>query len=655
MEIRGRLWFDWGVAAPGGKRLLACAAIAAACWKSPRDRQRDYAQSLRPAPIGAQSRAAGPVRSLRVRVYADPEYQAQTPRWSDRIRAQIDRANGAVEAELGVRLEVESIRTWKRADRFEGLDKALGDLAAADRGADVDWVIGFAPALAFASAAHEQLGMGAVFGRHLVLRGMFSLEETRALESLLDQLPPEEREALLRERRLHKETAVLLHEWAHTLGAFHEHTPGSLLSPLYEPSQSGFSPGIVRLLQIALEQRGSRDEAGLSRWAAAYRDEVRTSATVWDEATRAEALRYGERFFGSGHFAAGPEGGAPRETARSAEPPAQPPPAAAGAGGVSAADAQRLEDAARKARARDLAGAAALLAPLARRYPQDARVQAFSCSLGQAREPRSAGTLAVCQGAARLPDVPIEIRLVLAGVLLDRQDRAGAVIALGRAESALRESTAPPELWLALAQGFGRAEICSAAERTAARARGQPGAKEIAAECSRLRRVAALPRDAPVAPEREHDYVQAVLDAQSDVRYGRIDRARAAAKGLAAKFPGTPGAEVVHCLLHGRARAFAAAKAVCESAARAAPEAFFPRYFLGLIAGTERRFRDAQAHLTRALELDDATYDPWVSLAAVDESLGETAALEELKARYRKRFGSELRPALWPAAWTSGR
>src|SRR5256885_5390038 len=127
------------------KSLLACAALAAACWKSPRDLQRDYAQSLRPAPIGAQSRATGPVRSLRVRAYADPEYQAQTPRWSDRIRDQIDRANATIETEFGVRLELEATRTWTRADRFERLDKALAGLAAVDRAADVDWVIGFAP------------------------------------------------------------------------------------------------------------------------------------------------------------------------------------------------------------------------------------------------------------------------------------------------------------------------------------------------------------------------------------------------------------------------------------------------------------------------------------------------------------------------------
>jgi len=655
LEIGGRVCFDRAVIAPGPKGLLAFAAVAAACYKSPRDLQRDYAQSLRPAPIGGQSRPTGPVRSLGVRVYADPEYQAQTPRWSDRIRAQIDRADGAIEADFGVRLEVESIRTWKRAERFESLEKALGDLATADGGADVDWVIGFAPALTFASAAHEQLGMAAVFGRHLVLRGMFSLEETRALETVLNQLPFEEREALLRERRLHKETAVLLHEWAHTLGAFHEHEPGSLMSPMYEPSQSGFSPPIVRLLRAALEQRNARDGEGLSRWAAAYRDEVRAATTIWDEATRDEALSIGERFFGSAASPDGQQSGAAREPAGPAERTGEAAPAAAGAERLSLADAQRLEDAARKARARDLAGAAALLEPLRRRYPQDAHVQAFSCSLAQAREPTSPGTLARCRAAARLPDAPVEIRLALAQILLDRNDRAGAAATLARTESALRDASAPPQMWLALAQGYERAGNFSAAERAAGRARGQPGAKEIAAECARLRRLAALPKDAAVAPESERDYVDAVLQAQQDVRSGRIDRARAAAKDLAAKFPAAPGADVIHCLLHGRARAFAAAKAVCESAMRAAPEAFFPRYFLGLIAGTERRFRDAQTHLTRALELDDGTYEPWASLASVDESLGETAALEELKARYRKRFGTELRPGLWPSGWTSRR
>src|SRR3989442_2467538 len=109
----------------GRKSLLVCAAVAAACWKSPRDVQRDYAQSLRPAPIGAQSRATGPVRSLRVRAYPDPEYQAQTPRWRERISEQIDRANATLETEFGVRLELAATRTWKRPDSFERLDRAL--------------------------------------------------------------------------------------------------------------------------------------------------------------------------------------------------------------------------------------------------------------------------------------------------------------------------------------------------------------------------------------------------------------------------------------------------------------------------------------------------------------------------------------------------
>src|SRR5205807_10542401 len=141
---------------------------------------------------------------------------------------------------------------------------------------------------------------------------------------------------------------------------------------------------------------------------------------------------------------------------------------ASGTGCVAVEDGEGVEGAARKGHARGMCGAQALLVPLAGRCPEDARRKAFSCSLARAREPRSAATLAGCQAAAGLPDAPAEIRLVLAQVLLDRDDRTGAAAALARAESALREGSAPPELWLALAQSYGRAEICSAAERTAA-------------------------------------------------------------------------------------------------------------------------------------------------------------------------------------------
>src|SRR5947208_1045468 len=83
------------------------------------------------------------------------------------------------------------------------------------------------------------------------------------------------------------------------------------------------------------------------------------------EETRAQAFRVGEQFFGSGRFPPGHQGGAPGETARPAEPLGDDARAATEAGRLAAADAQRLEDAARKAQARDLAGLHALLAPLA--------------------------------------------------------------------------------------------------------------------------------------------------------------------------------------------------------------------------------------------------------------------------------------------------
>ena|SRR6267378_3089842 len=52
--------------------------------------------------------------------------------------------------------------------------------------------------------------------------------------------------------------------------------------------------------------------------------------------------------------------------------------------------------------------------------------------------------------------------LALAHALLDRDDRAGAAVALARAESAFREGSAPPELWFALAQAYGPTASVSA-------------------------------------------------------------------------------------------------------------------------------------------------------------------------------------------------
>jgi hypothetical protein len=93
-------------------------------------------------------------------------------------------------------------------------------------------VVGFVSSLRVFTAAQEDLGRACMFCRHFVLRGMFSAAESDAIDRALPLLSCAERENLARERRIHKETALFLHEWAHTLGAFHDRSPRSVMAAM---------------------------------------------------------------------------------------------------------------------------------------------------------------------------------------------------------------------------------------------------------------------------------------------------------------------------------------------------------------------------------------------------------------------------------------
>src|SRR5689334_5204242 len=136
---------------------LVLFSMLAGCWyRTPAQIQRDYAQTLAPAATPeAPERPPGQLRFFRMRVYVDRDYQSQTPRWESHIEDQIDRANRFLEAQLGVRLQVESMRVWDRHSGLSSNDAALHELMARDPGTDVDWVVGFLSSLQVFSAAHE--------------------------------------------------------------------------------------------------------------------------------------------------------------------------------------------------------------------------------------------------------------------------------------------------------------------------------------------------------------------------------------------------------------------------------------------------------------------------------------------------------------------
>ena len=566
-----------------GVALAAVLALDAGC-RTTEDNQRDNARTLRPADVEARAAASAPsvaIRTYRLRVYADVSYQEQTLRWREKLGAQIERANRVLEPLFGARLALESVRPWNAGAASSQLGRAIEALERVDPGTDVDWVLGLVPASESVAIADSLLGMAATFGRHVVLRAMHSREEWNAMEASLDHLSASERQDVVRERMLHRETVVLLHEWAHTLGAFHERDPEWLMSPQYGTHESRFSAESAAIVRLGLSHRDARDPAARAEWATAYRAVLAHTESAWDGATREQALAAANAFF------AGADGAAPL---------------AAGASG-----------------------------------PERA------CLAAAARSMRAGETLSACRAAAEAADAGADVLVALAVVLLDRHDHPGSARALARAELALDARGAAPASWLKLAQLYAEADACSAAERLAGRVGTHAGADVVRADCARVRREFGLASvSPPLAADREAEYVASMRDADRYLASRRPDRAARVAEQLGRDFPGAPGLALVTCRARAAGKDRAAAREACEAAAAAAPDAPHPRRTLGVLAVAERRWRDAAIHLARAVELDDGDGEAWAKLALAHRRAGDDAALEALRARYRARFGTAL-------------
>lgn len=578
---------------------LAGIALVAGCgWRTQKDVQRDYARTLRPANVEPPRTVvvtdAQTTRVFRVRAYADRAYQAQTLRWRERIRDQVNRANRVIEAQFGSRLELVDVRDWQRTDRVGELRAAIKEIAVLDPATDVDWVVGFVSSLAMFTDSHEQLGMAYVFGRHLVLRGMDSLAEADAARIALDKLSANEREELLQKRRVHKETSVLLHEWAHTLGAFHERAPEWIMSPLYDKSQAGFSHESAELVTLGLRSRDARDAVARAAWGRAYRELVeRNGASAWDAQTRDEAVKIAHAALGAGiePIAAGRD--EPRDGMR----------------------------------------------PLA---PEDPRKH---CALAYARARRASATVETCRAAAAVPGADLELVLLVPELLMERRDRTGAFRATADAEAVVAARQGDLRSWLHLAQLYAAVDACSGAERAVSRLPAtHAGGKQILADCTRTRRWAGFRRGhAGVPPDREPEYVALLSQARRDVEAKNFSRARSRARELAKGFPDSAGAQIISCFVEGRAKAFTRARPVCAAAAAADDEAIIPQEILGAIAAEEGHLDEARERLRRALDLDDSSGEVWIGLATVEKRRGDAASLAALKRRYRDRFDLELR------------
>ncbi|HZI10489.1 MAG TPA: matrixin family metalloprotease [Myxococcus sp.] len=564
------------------------------CVKRPVDYAREHAKTLAPAKLEAAQGAppaTGPLRRLRVRVYADSDYREQVVRWRSRIVDQLRRASDAVRAPLGVTFELETTHPWERRVAGDDLDASLNELEALDSGEDVDLVIGFISALKVFTVSQHQLGMARMMGRHIVLREMENPAEVRQLMEALIHLPQDEREALYQQRRQHKETSVLLHEWAHTLGVFHVQDSHWMMYPNYEPHQAAFAPRSVELIQVSLRHlpRARKDAAAFQAWARELKEKIAAAPWPgWEGADKDEL---------TGLLDGALAGRLPHWLQYGVEP-------------LPSGARQEFEELLALDKQGRSEVAAQRMEPLVRRYPDHVEVQLLACYLYTRAAPRLPSTRERCEATAkRFPrqHAPL-FNLARMELSVGRHAEAQAYLVQGRQRL---EAGAGVDVawWGDLAAFFKETSSVTWAEEAAARVAGDKRAGMVLTWARQTRRWVGLPADSGVPVEREGELVRAVKEVEAQLDKGQMGKAQARVASLAKQFPRAPAVEVLRCELHLRSGATGPARTACRKAVSAYDEAVAAHFILGWLAKTAGAKQEARTHLERVVALEPAHAD----------------------------------------------
>ncbi len=566
-------------------RPLLLLVLVGSCtpYRTPLDLQRDAAKSIAPAEI----RHSGPSgvgrerRRLFLRVYADSSYRAAHPDWEAHFGGLVGRANEVLGPAFGVELVVQTYSKWERRAPADRLEPMLDELESLDDGDGAEWVVGLVAPLPVFSASHHELGMARILGKHFVMRGIYDYEEHRVLAAELRLLPDDEREQLVRERKRHKELMVLLHEWAHAMGAVHDDEPHCLVHPMHDRRQSRFCAPNDEAIALGLRHVGR--EVDRPAWAK-------------------ELVQFLKPRVGPAH---GPHLAWLEELASAPARPAR--------GGLTQKDQQSLRAAASRLSAGDAEGAWELLEPLLSRPSAPPVVHLLACDVAVFRK-KPAEAQTVCSRAAEIaPDEAAPV-LQLATLQLDQGQVGEARKLVGRAFALLAKNGGAAG-WQYLARIAQRTSSVSWAEAAADRAGAD--AADIRAWAQRVRRSTGLSPRASVPPEREGEYVEAVRQAQRDIDAGRLSTARKRAATLTRDFPGTSGGLVLTCAIDVNLGKLAAARSQCARALEVYDEDVSARFVLAVVLASSGARAEAVPHLERVLALDPGHEDAKTTLASL--------------------------------------
>ncbi len=604
---------------------LALVTALAACTPRYVQVQRKALDKELPATLEAPTKYEGTIRTARVRVWADADYRAQNLRWRQGFGDELDYANQLLEPMLGLRLEAE-FKEWDRRAPDVSLRDSVAALAELDDGADVTWVIGLTSALPLVSTSTDELGVSEVLGTHMVLRGYSDLAERKAFARAFPDLDESERDEVHDARRRHKQTVLLVHELAHTLGAMHETDPNWIMHPVYRAEQASISDRNRELMLIALVDR-LRDSS--------QRDPIDTAEKL---VAAIESADWGG-WIASEKESLVQELRAEIEAAR----------AGMTAAPVPAAAMQQYARAARLAAAGQHEDALAELEPILAAYPGNAAIRLLACEIHLAiAGPADAKALEVCAKAAELAPGDPSSYIAIAAALLAAGDAKAARAQLVDAEARIGNLSgeAGAEAWIKLATMYQAMGVMTWAEDAIAKT--GIGDHPIAQWASRTRARYGVPRDGArwkITPENEAELVVAVRQILDFIYASKLEEAERAAKKAEKRWPGAPGILAARCDLAMRQKKLGAAKKLCRKAIAGYDGAAWAHYLLGILTlkgYAKKDYTDGVASLRAAIASDPELVQAWRALAKAYAREGDQTALEELRQQYTQRFGQPL-------------
>jgi predicted Zn-dependent protease len=575
----------------------------------------DLAKHL-PATLEVDHPKTGDPRPARVRVYVDAAVRA-APHWKEEITEQIDYASQLLTPMLGIKLQVDEIKDW---DRTGDVHAALPALVDTDDGHDVTWVIGYTAPLDTAAKAMSELGDSHVLGHHVIVHAWADKPETDVVSVTLPDLKPAQKTEVLAAHKRHKQTVVLLHHLAGTLGAIAEADASWIQHPLYSPKQTTFADRNRELMQLAVDQRlGGGDDKTLAHdlleavlkqdwggWVPADHDQIVTSLKAVVDAAKSGKT----------------------------------------AGDIPAAAGEQWD------RIRELHkrgnGKEALieLDNLLVAYPGNATMLEEKCEI-MIDKPGvgEASTRATCARVAELAPGDPTVHFAVGEALAKKGDVKAA---RGELELAAKKianlKTGQGDAWRKLIGIYQAMGALTWTEE--AIAAGHLEHDPAVAVVAQTRARYGLPRGGKqVHPEDEAAFVAAIQAANAATYANKTADADAQLAKAEKKWPGAPGIAAARCDLGLRLGQVDVARAACQRAVAGDPGDSWALYLSGVIslkdtsAGGSKQGID---FLKRAIAADAELQQAWRTLGKAYDRAKDAAAHDQLAKDYQAKFGQAL-------------